>query len=144
MRLRIREAHPKDIDEAEAQAIRLKTHRLADRQRCSNRPVRAINEKQPDQSSHSDTLNLIRDEFSQVRKDIGSLTNEIRKLNQSKFQINQNNERSSQSQKAHGSYPNRQNKGQNGQKSGQSQGNGRQSYPGVTERQPQNGPQQFY
>ena len=144
MRLRIREAHPKDIDEAEAQAIRLETHRLADRQRCSNRPVRAINEKQPDQSSHSDTLNLIRDEFSQVRKDIGSLTNEIRKLNQSKFQRNQNNERSSQSQKTHGSYPNRQNKGQNGQKSGQSQGNGRQSYPGVTERQPQNGPQQFY
>ena len=93
MRLRIREAHPKDIDEAEAQAIRLETHRLADRQRCSDRPVRAINEKQPDQSSHSDTLNLIQDEFSQVRKDIRSLTNKIRKLNQSKFQRNQNNER---------------------------------------------------
>lgn len=68
MRLRIREAHPKDIDEAEAQAIHLETNRLADRQRCSNRSIRAVNDKQSDQSSNPDTLDLTRNEFTQVRK----------------------------------------------------------------------------
>lgn len=56
---------PKDIDEAEAQAIHLETNRLADRQRCSNR---AVNDKQSDQSSNPDTLDLTRNEFTKVRK----------------------------------------------------------------------------
>lgn len=141
MRLRIREAHPKDIDEAEAQAIRLETHRLADRHRCSNRSIRAVNDKQSDQSSNPDTLDLIRNEFTQVRKDIGSLTNEIRKLTQSKVQGDQNTQRLFQPQR---SYPNRQNGRHNVANSGQSQGNGRQSHPRVTDRLPPNGPQQFY
>lgn len=139
MRLRIREAHPKDIDEAEAQAIRLETHRLADRHRCSNRSIRAVNDKQSDQSSNPDTLDLIRNEFTQVRKDIGSLTNEIRKLTQSKVQGDQNTQRLFQPQR---SYPNRQNGRHNVANSGQSQGNGRQSYPRVTDRLPPNGPAQ--
>lgn len=59
---------PKDIDEAEAQAIHLETNRLVDRQRCSNRSIRAVNDKQSDQSRNPDTLDLTRNEFTQVRK----------------------------------------------------------------------------
>lgn len=59
---------PKDIGEAQAQAIHLETNRLADRQRCSNRSIRAVNDKQSDQSSNPDTLDLTRNEFTKVRK----------------------------------------------------------------------------
>lgn len=79
MRLRIRDAHPKNISDAESQAIRLETFRLADKQRRrlvrtlqneTDFDVKSINASTMDSSTkhfQEEVCKTIKDEFSSLR-----------------------------------------------------------------------------
>lgn len=73
MRLRLREAKPKDINEAEILAIRLETYRLADAQRTKS--VYTIQSK-----AEYDPISTLKEDNQQLRDDLQSLTREIKTL----------------------------------------------------------------
>lgn len=93
MRLRLREAKPRDINEAEILAIRLETYRLADAQRVRTAHEITSNEIDPISSLKQDNQNL--------RKDLQSLTQEIRALTRNGQKPTQNF-----AQNSHASYSN--------------------------------------
>lgn len=95
MRLRIREAHPKNVSDAESQAIRLETFRLADKQR-DKRLVRTL-QKETDFDVKSTGINAstmdsstkhfqeevcktIKDEFSSLRGDFKSVSQDFKQV----------------------------------------------------------------
>lgn len=97
MRLKLRESHPKTISDAELQAIRLETLRLAERQR--GRQVRNL-QHHTDSENQKGTLSTpsegnttkqlqdeickaIKTEFSHVRGDLHSVTSELKQVVQS-------------------------------------------------------------
>lgn len=94
MKLRIREAHPKNISDAESQAIRLETFRLADKQR--GRLVRTL-QKETDFDVKSTGINAstmysstkhfqeevcktIKDEFPSLRGDFKSVSQDLKQV----------------------------------------------------------------
>ena len=96
MRLKLRESHPRTISDAELQAIRLETLKLADRQR--GRQVRNLqHHTEPENQkgtlstpSDGSTAKLqdeicktIKTEFSNVRGDLHSVTSELKQVVQS-------------------------------------------------------------
>lgn len=96
MRLKLRESHPRTISDAELQAIRLETLKLADRQR--GRQVRNLqHHTEPENQkgtlstpSDGSTVKLqdeicktIKTEFSNVRGDLHSVTSELKQVVQS-------------------------------------------------------------
>lgn len=96
MRLKLRESHPKTISDAELQAIRLETLKLADRQR--GRQVRNLqHHTEPEHqkgtlSTPSDgsitklqdeICKTIKTEFSNVRGDLHPVTSELKQVIQS-------------------------------------------------------------
>ena len=87
LRLRLRESNPKSINEAETLAVRLETLKLAERQK--GRIVRQVDSKENEQTNKKEgsNKNEFKDEFSDLRKDILSLTKEIRVMTRN----NQNN-----------------------------------------------------
>ena len=84
LRLRLRESNPKSINEAETLAVRLETLKLAERQK--GRMVRQVdsgdNEQLNKKGSSNEGPPEFKDEFSDLRKDIVSLTKEIRVMTQ--------------------------------------------------------------
>ena len=102
MRLRLRESHPKNIGEAETQAIRLETHRLADKQRgrmvrnieceqVNNAEVNVSHTGPPENSSAKVICDVIRQEFKEMKENFGSLTHEIKDLTKGLKSMNRNN-----------------------------------------------------
>lgn len=93
MRLRLREAKPRDINEAEILAIRFGTYRMADAQR--DKTVHEIT------SNEIDPISSLKQDYQNLREDLQSLTQEIRALIK-------NGQKSTQNfaQNSHASYPN--------------------------------------
>lgn len=93
MRLRLRKAKPRDINEAEILAIRLETYRLADAQR-----VKTVHEITSNEIHHISSLNQ---DNQNLREDLQSLPQKIRALIR-------NGQKSTQNfaQNPHASYPN--------------------------------------
>ena len=134
MRLRLRESHPKNISEAETQATRLETHKLADKQR--GRLVRSVeHDNEPNvqninssAASQSDAVqppemvkticNTIRDEFSAIRGEFRSMTQELRTMTRNMRQDSnprQNNNRNGNGYPHNQSQHNRHSSNSNGQ-----------------------------
>lgn len=90
VRLRLREARPKDINEAEIVAIRLETHRLADRQENelvnkfhahqTNTTVAPVQIQPKTITSQNEQCDNLAKELSSFKKEIGYLAKEIRNM----------------------------------------------------------------
>lgn len=87
LRLRLRESNPKSIHEAETLAVRLETLKLAERQKgCMVRQTDYVKghlnnsslEVQNVNNEKGESLKEFKDEFSEFRKDLISLTKEIK------------------------------------------------------------------
>ena len=101
MRLRIREARPSNINQAEIHAVRLETHKIADKQRrvqidnmntsnsVQDAPVREINDEKSDDASNS-ALSKLTDSIKTLEKSTQKLAS-IMKQNAPKSNWNNNN-----------------------------------------------------
>jgi hypothetical protein len=89
LRLKVREAIPQNIDEAETIAIRLEAHRQADRQRSNKQSIRAVQAPSTETqiSENKEISDLLKTGFKDV---INTLTKEIRKLGNSQKQPHKN------------------------------------------------------
>ena len=100
MKLRIREAHPKNIEEAEMLAIRLETYKLADQPNTAS--VHAITKTDQNSNINGQILSCLRDikesldsNFSKLQKGINIIQHQTKpqRINQNRnnrFQYNQN------------------------------------------------------
>ncbi|XP_033739054.1 uncharacterized protein LOC117326415 [Pecten maximus] len=95
IRLRLKESRPRDINEAEIQAVRLETHRLADKQR--SRPTRTVCSTTADSTqkptcetdSTASLLQGFKDELSSLTKEIKALV-KLQKQSDSKTKVDSN------------------------------------------------------
>lgn len=90
LRLKVREAIPQNIDEAETIAIRLEAHRQADRQRSNKQSIRAVQAPSTENqlSENKEISDLLKSGFKDV---ISTLTKEIRKLGHSQKPFHKSN-----------------------------------------------------
>jgi hypothetical protein len=75
IRLRLREANPKNINEAETLAVRLETLKLADSQK--GRMIRKVGEQAPDLNpvkinNSEDNIKHLKDNFQELKKEMSS------------------------------------------------------------------------
>lgn len=82
MKLRLREARPKDLNAAESLAVRLESYRLAEQQRGSTLRSTEIERKE------SSDLAFIKDNMVDLKQNISSLSAVVEKLSQSMNQRN--------------------------------------------------------
>lgn len=85
MRLRLREASPKTVNEAETLAVRLETLKLAERQK--GRLVRTAESAQNhnykpnhEEVNEGETFRTLQNDFSSIRQELSNLTRELRGL----------------------------------------------------------------
>ena len=98
LRLRLRDARPRDITEAELIAVRFQTHRDADRQRF--RPQRQINStyarssspEVPKESEFSSAMKMIANEMKQNNQNNQKIANEMTQNNQMMKQVLMNSQ----------------------------------------------------